>query len=73
MFNMNCPICLRAPRTLEEEIKELKINAQLAALVNCGLEQQVAQLRELLATKTNVCEMQHKLIRLLESQKETAE
>lgn len=48
----------------------LRFELKMERLARKGLEQQVIQLRELLATKTNVCEMQYKLIRLLESQRD---
>lgn len=50
------------------ELKTAQFDLKMARLVTRGLEQQVAQLRELLAIKTRVCEEQHRLIKLLESQ-----
>jgi len=54
----------------QAETALLKLNLQIAQNENRSLKQRLALTEELLKTKTNVCEMQHKLIRLLESQRD---
>lgn len=52
------------------EAELLRLDLKMIQLINKSLEHENSQLKELLATKTRVCEMQYKLIKLLESQKE---